>query len=179
MSAAEALKAARAAGIELDTRRRRSGAGGGLGSRRPLCSTCCRATRPRSWRCCGPADDGWSAEDWQAFFDERAGIAEFDGGLSRLDAEMYRLRGLRRSVGWRLHPPVGGEHGYCLRCGSSVSDQDKSSVVVTCVGGTTGRLHASCASDWKNRRRWEARTALRWLLHRTRTMEIERTAGGG
>jgi hypothetical protein len=30
-----------------------------------------------------PANDGWTAEDWQAFFDERAGIAEFDGGLSR------------------------------------------------------------------------------------------------
>ena len=26
--------------------------------------------------------DGWSGEDWRAFFDERAGIAEFDGGLA-------------------------------------------------------------------------------------------------
>ena len=34
-----------------------------------------------------PGDDGWSAEDWQLFFDERAGIAEFDGGLSRVEAE--------------------------------------------------------------------------------------------
>ena len=34
-----------------------------------------------------PGEDGWSAEDWQAFFDERAGIAEFDGGLSRAEAE--------------------------------------------------------------------------------------------
>src|SRR5262249_33093321 len=30
---------------------------------------------------------GWSAEDWQVFFGERAGIAEFDGELPRLDAE--------------------------------------------------------------------------------------------
>jgi hypothetical protein len=30
--------------------------------------------------------DGWSAEDWRAFFDERAGIAEFDGRLSRAEA---------------------------------------------------------------------------------------------
>src|SRR4051794_26223168 len=29
----------------------------------------------------------WSAEDWRAFFDERAGIAEFDGRLSRAEAE--------------------------------------------------------------------------------------------
>lgn len=34
-----------------------------------------------------PPDDDWSAEDWQVFFDERAGIAEFDGGLSRPEAE--------------------------------------------------------------------------------------------
>jgi len=27
-----------------------------------------------------PGRDGWSAEDWQSHFDERAGIAEFDGG---------------------------------------------------------------------------------------------------
>src|SRR5207342_393585 len=34
-----------------------------------------------------PGRDGWSAEDWQVFFDERAGIAEFDGGLPRGAAE--------------------------------------------------------------------------------------------
>jgi hypothetical protein len=28
-----------------------------------------------------PRADGWLLEDWQAFFDERAVIAEFDGGL--------------------------------------------------------------------------------------------------
>ncbi len=32
--------------------------------------------------------DGWSSEDWRTLFDERAGIAEFDGGLSRAKAEM-------------------------------------------------------------------------------------------
>ena len=34
-----------------------------------------------------PDKDGWSSWDWQLFFDERAGIAEFDGGLSRAAAE--------------------------------------------------------------------------------------------
>ncbi len=33
-----------------------------------------------------PGSD-WSAEDWRAFFDEQAGIAEHDGGLSRSQAE--------------------------------------------------------------------------------------------
>jgi hypothetical protein len=34
-----------------------------------------------------PGEDGWSTQDWRAFFGERAGIAEFDGGLSRVEAE--------------------------------------------------------------------------------------------
>jgi len=33
------------------------------------------------------ASDSWSAADWQVLFDERAAIAEFDGGLRRCEAE--------------------------------------------------------------------------------------------
>jgi hypothetical protein len=40
-----------------------------------------------------PGRDGWSAEDWQAYFDERAGVAEFAGGLSRAEAEAHALDG--------------------------------------------------------------------------------------
>jgi hypothetical protein len=57
-----------------------------------------------------PADDGWSAEDWQAFFDERAGIAEFDGRLPRSEAEARAFaccvrNGLTAIP--RRHHPVG------------------------------------------------------------------------
>ena len=34
-----------------------------------------------------PNRDSWSAEDWHAFFHERAGIAEFYGGLPCAEAE--------------------------------------------------------------------------------------------
>jgi hypothetical protein len=34
-----------------------------------------------------PTTDGWTGEDWQYFFEERAAIAEFDGGLPRTQAE--------------------------------------------------------------------------------------------
>ena len=40
-----------------------------------------------------PGRDGWSAEDWQAYFDERAGVAEFAGGLSRAEAEAHAVDG--------------------------------------------------------------------------------------
>jgi hypothetical protein len=32
-------------------------------------------------------DAGWSEEDWQALFDERAAILEYDGGIPRAEAE--------------------------------------------------------------------------------------------
>jgi len=31
--------------------------------------------------------EGWDEEDWQAAFDERAGILEYDEGLTRAEAE--------------------------------------------------------------------------------------------
>ena len=34
-----------------------------------------------------PDQDGWTAEDWKALFDERVRIAESDGGLPRSEAE--------------------------------------------------------------------------------------------
>ena len=34
----------------------------------------------------------WNAEDWKEFFDERAAIAEFDGRLSRPEAEQRALK---------------------------------------------------------------------------------------
>jgi hypothetical protein len=38
-----------------------------------------------------PTDTGPTAEDWLASFDERAGIAEFDGGLPRELAELQAI----------------------------------------------------------------------------------------
>jgi hypothetical protein len=40
----------------------------------------------------------WSMEDWQACFDERAAIAEFDGGLSRAEAEELAIADLPTPV---------------------------------------------------------------------------------
>lgn len=43
----------------------------------------------------------WTEEDWQALFDERAGIMEYDGGLPRNEAETaaaIEVAGLRSLV---------------------------------------------------------------------------------
>src|SRR5438046_2358557 len=75
MSAAEALKSARAAGVSVTI---------------DSDDLVLRASVPPPPAVLDgiivplqPETERWSAEDWQVFFDERAAIAEFDGGLPR------------------------------------------------------------------------------------------------
>ena len=87
MSVVEALKAARAAGIELGLD------GDDLVLEAPTAPPAAvldllshhKAAVVARLR---PGGDGWSAEDWQVLFDERAAIAEFGGGLPHPQAEV-------------------------------------------------------------------------------------------
>jgi hypothetical protein len=110
-----------------------------------------------------PSAQGWSAMDWQSFFDERAGIAEHDGGFPRLDAEMSAFDDCVDQ--WlTMHPPHAKEPGCCLQCGLAILNEKQSSIAVACAGGVTAPLHHRCAADWRNLRRWKARSALMRLL---------------
>jgi len=69
-----------------------------------------------------PGRDGWSVEDWQMFFEERAGIAEFDGGLPRTQAE---ARAFACCVAeWLNRNPVRSPPGCCLGCGGGDHGHD-------------------------------------------------------
>jgi hypothetical protein len=86
MSAAEVLKAARLAGIELKVD------GGDLvleAISSPPATILDQLSRHKAGIVAAlrTGSDGWSVEDWHVFFDERAGIAEFDGALSRAQAD--------------------------------------------------------------------------------------------
>ena len=86
MSAAQALKAARAVGIHLEV----DGDDLLLEAPAPPPSAILEVLSQHKAEIVAvlrPGPDGWSAEDWQVFFDERAGIIEFDGGLPRAEAE--------------------------------------------------------------------------------------------
>jgi hypothetical protein len=63
--------------------------------------------------------DGWSAEDWQVFFDERAGIIEFDGRLPRAEAETQALACC--IVEWLNRNPTPSGPGRCVWCGQAES----------------------------------------------------------
>jgi hypothetical protein len=93
MSATEALQAARAAGIQLRIDGDDVVLNASAPPPAPLLNLLSRH-KADVVRMLRPAEDGWSAEDWQAFFDERAGIAEFDGGLSRPQAEAHAFAAL-------------------------------------------------------------------------------------
>ncbi len=80
MSAAKALRAARMAGIDV----RIEDGGLALEAEAPPSAEILELLarhKPGIIALLRPGRDGWSAEDWQSHFDERAGIAEFDGGL--------------------------------------------------------------------------------------------------
>jgi hypothetical protein len=62
-----------------------------------------------------PTPDGWSAANWQIFFQERASILEFDGALSRSQAEERAFACCNAE--WLNRNPVSSMPGRCLGCG--------------------------------------------------------------
>ena len=104
-----------------------------------------------------PGSD-WSAEDWRAYFDERAGIGEHDGGLSRADAEARAYECC--VVEWmRRHPspPSGSER--CGHCRQLLGTPGRDGVPFLTEGGHVW-LHDACHSPWYAAARAEAARAL-------------------
>ena len=122
--------------------------------------TCCWGARPElrtaRYELCNKGR-GWSREDWQVFFEERAGIAEFDGGLPRLEAE---ARAFTCCVAeWLNRNPVRSSPYSCLRCGEADQGHDP---LLPFGAETTGHawLHSHCSSAWSAARHAEAVAAL-------------------
>jgi hypothetical protein len=104
------------------------------------------------------SQDGWTAEDWQARFDERAGFLEHDGGLLRAKAEFQAFDYC--VVEWLNQHPAPFAPGRCAWCGRP----ECASAVVVPFGtepGTHAWLHAGCWPAWHESRRREAAMALR------------------
>lgn len=99
----------------------------------------------------------WGAEDWQAFFDERAGIAEFDGGQSRADAEAIAFECC--IIEWLNRHPDRSDPDRCAWCGQP--DHNEHAIVPFCTGnlGCTW-LHPECWHDWHAMRKADAVAAL-------------------
>jgi len=104
-----------------------------------------------------PGRDGWSAEDWQVFFDERAGIIEFDGGLPRAEAEAKAFDCC--VVEWLNRNPERSPAGRCLGCGDGKHAHDPLLPYGVEPYGHVW-LHSRCWSAWQEVRRSQATEAL-------------------
>ena len=100
-----------------------------------------------------PAEDGWSVDDWQGFFEERAAIAEFDGGLPRQEAEEQAFACCMTE--WLNRNPASSEADRCAICcrGDRPSDP-----LVPFGNETRGHtwLHRACWPAWCRKREAEA-----------------------
>ena len=104
-----------------------------------------------------PGDDGWSAEDWHAYFGERAGIIEFDGGLTRSAAE---ARAFAYCVTeWLNRHPATSSPQRCLACGGGGRQGAPLLPHGTVMQGYAW-LHARCWPGWHASRKGEAVDAL-------------------
>ncbi len=156
MSAGEALKAARAAGVQLGID------GDDLvleASAQPPPSVIdlLASHKAEVVALLLPGRDGWSAGDWQVFFDERAGIVEFDGGTPRAEAEARAFACC--VVEWLNRNPAHSPFRRCLECGDHGHAHDP---LLPYGVEPTGHalLHSRCWPTWRNSREVDAISAL-------------------
>ena len=114
MTAAEALRTARAAGVEIALDGDDLVLEASSPPPEPVLEALSR-NKAGIVALLRPGGDGWSAEGWQVYFDERAGIAEFDGGLPRPAAEAQAFACCVSD--WMNRHPATSSPERCLACG--------------------------------------------------------------
>jgi hypothetical protein len=99
----------------------------------------------------------WGQEDWRAYFNERAAIAEFDGHLPRPQAER---RAFDCCVAeWLVRNPTYSSPDRCLKCEKSAKTDDPL-LAIGVVGAGQAWLHGDCVSAWHSARLAAAVAAL-------------------
>ncbi len=101
---------------------------------------------------------GWDTTDWQQFFDERAGILEFDGELPRAEAETQAWEWTITE--WLNQNPAPSDEGRCAWCDKS--EETVTGIVVPLGNDAHGHvwLHHQCWKPWMQKRREDAISAL-------------------
>jgi hypothetical protein len=96
---------------------------------------------------------GWTPKRWQGHFDRHLGIATENGGRTYSEAESLALACC--VVEWLNQHPAPSPPGHCRWCGKSESP----SAVVLPFGiepGAHAWLHAECWPDWHKARQADA-----------------------
>jgi hypothetical protein len=102
----------------------------------------------------------WTSTEWLAFYDERAGIAEFDGGLIHAQAEARAFDCC--VIEWINRNPVQSQPGHCLECSRCEHTHDP---LLPFGGQTYGHawLHSRCWPAWYAGREAEAVVTLKTM----------------
>jgi hypothetical protein len=100
-----------------------------------------------------PPNAGRWAEDWMAFYHERARVAEFDGRLPREEAEARAFACC--VVEWLNRNPERSSPGRCHGCGQAEHAHDRLLPFGTEGTGHTW-LHSRCWPAWHNARKANA-----------------------
>jgi hypothetical protein len=111
-----------------------------------------------------PDQSGWTGEDWRVFFDERAGLAEFENCLSRSEAESRASESCVTE--WLNRNPARSLPGQCAACGGPNHEHDILLPYGVEPAGLTW-LHSRCWSAWHRDRTAQAKTALAMILMHT------------
>jgi hypothetical protein len=102
--------------------------------------------------------DGWSAEDWLLFFEERAAIAEFDGRLSRTEADAQALACC--IVEWLNRNPTPSAPGRCVGAA-----KPKAKMLLSCLTAWSPEPTSGCTPNagQRGRSRVDLRRGRLWL----------------
>ena len=104
-----------------------------------------------------PTQGGWTADEWRAYCDKRAGIAESSGGLPRAKAEAQALACC--VVEWLNRNPARSTPGCCLGCGGGSRPDDPLLPFGTETSGHAW-LHSACWPAWHRTRQADAIAAV-------------------
>lgn len=101
------------------------------------------------------AEAAWDPEDWQAFFDERAGVLEFDAGLPHHEAEAQAFKETVQH--WLYQNPASASavHDGCVHCGSRSEAEGDPLLPVLARNGHLW-VHAACLAPWRQKMEQEA-----------------------
>lgn len=97
----------------------------------------------------------WDKAEWVAFYDERAAIAEHDGGLGKAQAYEACI------IQWlTLNPVPATSPDVCAQC---LSPETEGMALIPVLNGAGGHiwLHSQCHPRWMANRRNQARRALK------------------
>jgi TubC N-terminal docking domain len=100
----------------------------------------------------------WNYDDWQAYYEERTAIREYDGGIGSIEAQLLAYDDTVQH--WLcLHPPPDHAWQTCVHCGQP--EGPANALLSLLASGRHVSVHERCWGPWSRHRKAQAEEALR------------------